>query len=506
MFLILQVTSANAAMLGTASRAVFTAAGGSIGRRAGNDWVLPDGHVSGRHAGVRAIGGTFFLEDNESANGVIVNGNRLHAGEPFPLKDGDKIFIDPFEISVSVSMTRPGAAVEPLDAPAPAGTALPPMHLPPIASLPESFAPAGGGGLLDDFVAEPSGFGDLIPEAGGALPSDFNPLLDEPVQSQAPSYSGASLQSKPVLHDVLSIQPLVVTPTPPAQGGPGAAIPTDWDDLTSTASVGSPPQVPPPPVMPPLTPQTAPHIAPPVPPPVLQPIHQAVPQAVPPPVARPVAAAPPMAPPAVPPIPANARPGDDFANLLRGAGVPGENLAPEVMAEFGLVLRSVIEGLMEVLRARGEIRNEFRLPQTTFKPRDNNPLKLAVNAEDAIHNLLVKRNPAYLGTTAAFDDAFKDVRHHQLAMLAGMRAAYGFMLQRFDPQALKAQFDAKPGRKGFGFGGQGRYWESFEEFYREVTADSDDCFRRLFGDQFARAYEEQIQLLRAARDRTKNQT
>jgi type VI secretion system FHA domain protein len=176
------------------------------------------------------------------------------------------------------------------------------------------------------------------------------------------------------------------------------------------------------------------------------------------------------------------------------------------MAEFGQVLRSVIEGLMEVLRARGEIRSEFRLPQTSFKPRDNNPLKLAVNAEDAIHNLLVKRNPAYLGTTAAFDDAFKDVRHHQLAMLAGMRAAYGFMLQRFDPQALKAQFDAKPGRKGFGFGTQGRYWEAFEDYYREMTADSDDCFRRLFGDQFARAYEEQIQLLRSARDRTKNET
>jgi hypothetical protein len=25
---------------------------------------------------------------------VLVNGNRLHAGEPFPLKDGDQIFID----------------------------------------------------------------------------------------------------------------------------------------------------------------------------------------------------------------------------------------------------------------------------------------------------------------------------------------------------------------------------------------------------------------------------
>ena len=170
------------------------------------------------------------------------------------------------------------------------------------------------------------------------------------------------------------------------------------------------------------------------------------------------------------------------------------------MEEFGQVLRVVIEGLMEVLRARGEIRNEFRLPQTTFKVRDNNPLKLAVNSEDAIHNLLVKRNPAYLGTTAAFDDAFKDVRHHQLAMLAGMRAAYEFMLQRFDPQALKAQFDAKPGRKGgLGFGGHGRNWDAFEEYYKALTADQNDCFRRLFGDQFARAYEEQIQRLRAVR-------
>jgi len=479
MFLILQVTNASAAMLGAASRAVFTAAGGSIGRRPGNDWVLPDAHVSGRHARVRAIGGTFFLEDNESANGVIVNGNRLHPGEPFPLKDGDKVFIDPFEMVVAVSMTPPGAAPAVSDALEPAIQAPPPTYAPPPQIPPGAIPSAGGGGgLLDDLVGQPSGFGDLIPDAGGILPSDFNPLLDEPAPVAAPTYSAASLQGKPVLHDVLNIQPPAGTPAPPPPGQPGAVIPTNWDDLMGTASARPPPPAPPPAAW------TAPAPAPVAP-------RVAVP---------PVMPSPPVA--AVPPV---VHAGDDFANLLRGAGIPGESLAPEVMAEFGQVLRSVIEGLMEVLRARGEIRNEFRLPQTSFKARDNNPLKLAVNAEDAIHNLLVKRNPAYLGTTAAFDDAFKDVRHHQLAMLAGMRAAYAFMLQRFDPQTLKAQFDAKPGRKGFGFGTQGRHWEAFEEYYREMTADSDDCFRRLFGDQFARAYEEQIQLLRAARDRTKNQ-
>jgi hypothetical protein len=179
--------------------------------------------------------------------------------------------------------------------------------------------------------------------------------------------------------------------------------------------------------------------------------------------------------------------------------MPPEAMSAEVMQEFGQALRIVIEGLMEVLRARGEIRNEFRLPQTSFKPRDNNPLKLAVNAEDAIHNLLVKRNPAYLGTTAAFTTRSRMCAITSSRCSRACRAAYEFMLQRFNPQALKTQFDSKPGRKGgLGFGGQGRYWDAFEE-YRDVTADPSDCFRRLFGDQFARAYEEQIQRLRSTR-------
>jgi type VI secretion system FHA domain protein len=157
---------------------------------------------------------------------------------------------------------------------------------------------------------------------------------------------------------------------------------------------------------------------------------------------------------------------------------------------------------MEVLRARGEIKNEFRLPQTTFKPRENNPLKFSANVEDALHNLLVKRNPAYLDTPAAFEDAFADVRHHQLAMLAGMRAAFDDMLRRFSPDALRAQFDVKPGRKAaFGFSTSARYWDSYEEYYRELTSDADDCFRRLFGDQFARSYEEQLKRLSALKRR-----
>lgn len=388
MFLILEVVSENAGTLGPASRVIFTAAGGSIGRRPGNDWVLPDPHVSGRHARVRSIGGTFFIEDNESANGIRVNGNHLHPGEPFPLKDGDAVLIDPFEMSVHVSMTRPAAAIETAGRHA---ESLPLMS----SALPEPpLLPPDSRGLLAVPMTESVGFDDLLPDAGRVISGELNPALES----------------------------CATTPKPDGRA----------DSAIASAA------------------------------------------------------------------------GEDFASLLRGAGVPAKTLSPEVMAEFGQVLRLVIEGLMEVLRARVEIRNEFRLPQTTFKTRDNNPLKMAVNAEDAIHNLLVKRNPAYLGTAAAFDDALKDVRHHQVAMLVGMRAAFEFMLQRFDPETLKGQFDARPGRRGLSFGSHGRYWEAFEEFYKEITADGNDCFRRLFGDQFGRAYEEQIQLLRSARQRRRS--
>ena len=471
MFLILEVRSPNAGALGAGARMVFSAQGGTIGRRAGNDWVLQDAHVSGRHARVRAVGGNFFLEDNESANGVLVNGTRLHAGEPFPLKEGDVVFIDPFEIAVQISATRPDAPTEGMLA----GAGRPLAAGPPGAPPQPQFAAQGGlAAVVPEFNEVNSGFDDLLGTAAGAIPSDFNPLLEDAPPAPPPRLSAADLHSRPIIHDVLSI-PAAAAP-PPSAG----AIPTNWDEEQTLAPVPARPAHVIPPAMEEVRP--APPVAPVPPHPA-----RAAPAPVPQPD-RPVASAESSAP-----------GGTDLQALLRGAGVQGASLSPEVAAEFGQVLRIVIEGLMEVLRARGEIKNEFRLPQTTFKPRENNPLKFSVNVEDALHNLLVKHNPAYLGTTAAFEDAFVDVRCHQMAMLAGIRAGFQFMLQRFDPATLKQQFDSKPGRKiGLPFGAQGRMWEQYEEFYHEMTADADDAFRRLFGDQFGRAYEEQLKRLRAS--------
>jgi predicted component of type VI protein secretion system len=42
-------------------------------------------------------------------------------------------------------------------------------------------------------------------------------------------------------------------------------------------------------------------------------------------------------------------------------------------------------------------------------------------------------------------------------------------------------------------------WELYEERYRELAKESDETFRHLFGEEFARAYEQQLAVLKRAR-------
>jgi len=183
----------------------------------------------------------------------------------------------------------------------------------------------------------------------------------------------------------------------------------------------------------------------------------------------------------------------DFAAMLTAAGIDAARVTPELAAQFGQILRVVVAGLMDVLRARERIKDEFRMRMTTFKQVDNNPLKFSANVEDALHNLLVKRNAAYLGPVEAFEDAFQDLRNHQMAMLAGMRVAYDAMLKEFQPEQLQEDFDRQLKSGSFLSGlAKMKYWELYRNRFHDMVKDADSSFRNLFGDEFAKAYEEQL--------------
>ncbi len=63
----------------------------TIGRTAGNSVLLENPGVSRRHATIRAEGVKVFIEDQGSANGTFVNGQKITASHE--LKDGDEIQI-----------------------------------------------------------------------------------------------------------------------------------------------------------------------------------------------------------------------------------------------------------------------------------------------------------------------------------------------------------------------------------------------------------------------------
>ncbi|MGV7205077.1 type VI secretion system-associated FHA domain protein TagH [Xanthomonas axonopodis pv. cajani] len=171
--------------------------------------------------------------------------------------------------------------------------------------------------------------------------------------------------------------------------------------------------------------------------------------------------------------------------------------ATTVPPELDRIFAIVVDGVMDVLRARAEIKNTFRLPVTVIQRSENNPLKFAATADDALQKLLAPPSASFLSGVPAFEDAFDDIRCHQMAMLAGMRAAFDAMLFHFSPDRLEQEADA--GGKRLGFGGKGRYWERYRDNFEQLRSDPDDCFRRLFGDEFARAYEAQLARLKSAR-------
>jgi type VI secretion system FHA domain protein len=188
--------------------------------------------------------------------------------------------------------------------------------------------------------------------------------------------------------------------------------------------------------------------------------------------------------------------------VLRAAGLDVPAVAPDVAESLGRILRVVVSGLMQVLRARQELKSEFRVEMTKYQPTENNPLRFSVDVEDALYNLLVKRHGGYLGPVAAFEDAFDDIRDHEVAMLAGMHAAFQMMLSHFEPDRLQEAFDrqikesalvAVPGAARL------RYWDMYRSKIRELVKDPETSFRELFGEEFASAYEEQLQRLKLRR-------
>jgi predicted component of type VI protein secretion system len=83
-------------------------------------------------------------------------------------------------------------------------------------------------------------------------------------------------------------------------------------------------------------------------------------------------------------------------------------------------------------------------------------------------------------------------------MLAGMRVAFESLLAAFDPDHLQHDFDRQLKRGSLlGVTAKLRYWDLYCDRVRDMAKDPETSFRKLFGEAFGRAYEEQLTRLKA---------
>ena len=191
--------------------------------------------------------------------------------------------------------------------------------------------------------------------------------------------------------------------------------------------------------------------------------------------------------------------------FLEGAGLPHKELTAaegeRVLRDCGAILRAAIEGLMMLLIARAEMRKEFQAEDRTMVgARDNNPLKLMSDPHEAMAFLFdpAERTDGFLDPVQAVGDACEDLRAHELALMAGMRAAILGALRRLDPHALERAFEKSSA--GFSLASRkARLWELFVAHQEKLSHDAQEDFNKVFGREFMGAYQSQLRRLRGGR-------
>ena len=461
----------------------FDQLGGAIGRAPGNDLVLddPGKYISRLHARVEYRDEGFWLVDVGS-NPSLVNDRPVGAGRSVQLEDGDRVTIGDYQLLASVE-SEATAFMPAAPPPSPLQVAPPPPPVTP--DLPMN---------PDDSLANAG----ILDVGGDPLNPSFDPLglnlfgspAPAPAQS-VPAWRGAESDHVPPEQLPFAPPPVVAAPQPQAQAAAAMAIPDDYDPLADFL----PPRVQAAPAPAPLKVEEAEATA-------FVPAELPVPAAPPPPPPPPSPPPPPVQ--AAPRAPGTAAADDPVIQaLMRGLGLSELNTkrsAEEIAELAGAMLREATAGTMGVLMGRAMTKRESRLDMTMISAAANNPLKFFPDADSALTQMINGTMPGYMQPARAFANAFDDLKAHELAIMAGMRAALEGVLARFDPAAIEARLQVPTVMdKMLAANRKAKMWDRMVELYTQMASEADSDFHRLFGEAFGQAYEEQVARLRQAR-------
>ena len=89
---------------------------------------------------------------------------------------------------------------------------------------------------------------------------------------------------------------------------------------------------------------------------------------------------------------------------------------------------------------------------------------------------------------AAIEDSLRDLRMHEVAVMAAMQVAVRAMLEELSPEKIRAGSD-QGGMAVLPAQRKARAWDAFETRHATIVQALVDDFDSIFGKSFARAYE-----------------
>jgi type VI secretion system protein len=428
MALRLRVISDHRHRMGDRNTFVFGVSGGSIGRSAENDWVLPDDmrYVSGRHARVVFHKGRWLLQDT-SSNGTFVNDidKPLGSQNPHELKSGDVLRIGEYHVQVQIDsatdFTLDDSALY-----ATGSTSTRRKRMPPPRDL-------GASLRLENLL-----------EASNDLSSDeLKPV--NAFGQQVSARTRALVQTQDVQREPSTNPELDVDSEAVARRIARLARAAERTQREKAAQM-PPPAAPSPPTIPGPAPESAP---------------------------APAAAAP------------NNTPG--LQAFCRGAGIGFESLPVDAHARMlhlaGQLLRETLLGLKESNRSEQAQRNKLRVTYEK-EPGDLLPSLERHTVEELIQELLRAHDSRRFDAVAWLRDAFSGSRRHDEATMEAMRAAFVDFVGRLDPRDLATRFERSARRKTMG------NWELYGDFYRSLCEMQPGGLPHIFVETFAQNYEQ----------------
>lgn len=457
----LRVISEQAQDLRENSSRVFGVNGGTIGRAADNDWILPDPRriVSAHHFQIQFHGGRYWLIDT-STNGVFVNDSDEPASVTgrIEMREGDRLRMGDYEIVVSVDsridfLPATGderSAEKHIDSDIGHNLDLDSLFSPRDTGESGSLPVGNAFGVRLDSEARANLLETLQRSVESLSESSFQPGRTGRFDSVVPQSIVPDTAPPPAAPAEPPPPPLKTFPKP-SPGSPEWAMKTRQITKTELEDVLAKRK----------TRVEARDRA--------VPFHQ------------------------------QASAWTDLRSAVqafcRGAGIDPTTLSAEAQAMLPLVagqlLRETIVGLGDLARTRTSGPLGAVVAALPLSPgHSSNPLRSSSSVEQALQRLFESQGRMFGGPVDSLRDVLQETRDHEQAMAAGIRAGVEAVCGQLSPTSIADQFEQGRARQlAPGQDPRPKYWEHYSEFFRLLTQQAgSDALPRAFTDAFEQEY------------------